>query len=170
MILCGLAACQGAPNLPAGERTCLGFPPDVCQRQVEELEREGAAHGGVVAYRILCVSATCNADRGDGSIAVVFADGTGREGGFGYAAADEMPPDATFGPLPVAPVCVGVEPEQCDEFARAGAEQVADWSTIVSITVRCTATCAADAGGGETVVTVRDGPPVRIAWEYQSGS
>jgi hypothetical protein len=58
---------------------------------------------------------------------------------------------------------------QCEEFARAGAEQVADWSTIVSITVRCETGCTAAAGGGQTVAILADGTPVTIEWEYQSG-
>jgi hypothetical protein len=161
-----LAACAGAPDLRPGERTCAGFPADVCARQVAELEREGRAHGGVVAYRVVCTSASCTSARGDGTESVVFADGTGREGGFGYAAAEGMPPEATFRPLPVAPSCLGVPAAWCAEQARAGAEMVSDWSTIATITVRCTGACSPAAGEGETRLVLRDGTARTQGWNY----
>ncbi len=162
----GVAACQAAPNLPLGERTCLGFPPDVCRRQVEELELEGAIHGGVVAYRIVCTAPACTAAAGDGSVAVVFADGTGREGGFGYAQPVGTPPERTMGPLPVTPACVGIPAGWCAENARTGAEMIADWSTIAEITVRCSGTCSDTAGTGETRLVLRDGTAQTQGWSY----
>jgi hypothetical protein len=161
-----LAACAGPPNLPPGTRACVGFPAVVCARQVADLEREGAAHGGVVAYRIVCSSASCTTEQGDGTAAAVFADGTGRELGFGYAAPVGPPPEATFGPLPVTPVCLGVPAGWCAEHARAGAEMIADWSTIATITVRCTRSCSATAGDGETRVLLRDGTAQTQGWSY----
>jgi hypothetical protein len=171
LVVGGLAACRGTPNLPPGERTCLGFPADVCRRQVEELQLEGAAHGGVVAYRILCTSGACTAERGDGTIAVVFADGRGREGGFGYAVPMGTPPERTMGPLPVVPSCIRVAPEVCDEWARTIAEEVPDWSTIRVITIRCTSAspCTEAAGDGEMVVELADGTVRTGAWSTTSG-
>jgi len=161
-----LAACAGAPNLPPGTRACVGFPADVCARRVAELEREGATHGGVVAYRIACSSASCTAEQGQGTEAVVFADRTGRELGFGYAVPVGPPPEATFGPLPVTPVCLGVPAGWCAEHARAGVEMIADWSAIATVTVRCTRSCSATAGDGETRVLLLDGTEQTQGWSY----
>jgi hypothetical protein len=160
------AACGRAPNLAPGTRACLGFPADVCARQVAALEREAVPHGGVVAYRIVCAKAPCTAEQGEGTESVVFADGTGRESGFAYAVAMGTPPEAPFGPLPVTPACVGVPAGWCAEQARAGAEMIADWSTIAVITVRCTSTCTASKGDGETRVLLRDGTLDTQGWSY----
>jgi hypothetical protein len=164
-----VASCRTAPDLPPGERTCLGFPSEVCLRQVEDLEVEGSTRGGVVAYRILCTAAQCTEAAGEGTVAVVFADGTGREGGFGYASPVGTPPEGTVGPLPVAPVCLGVPADPCEEFARSGVEHVADWSMIRAITVRCTGTCTARDGAGETLVTLADGTTTTQSWSYMTG-
>jgi hypothetical protein len=164
-----LAGCRMGPALPTGERTCLGFPPDVCRREVEGLDLEGTTHGGVAAYRIVCTAASCTEAAGEGTVAVLFADGTGREGGFGYAAPVGTPPEGTMGPLPVAPACLGVPAGQCDEFARSGAEKVADWSTIRAITVRCTTTCTDRDGAGKTLVTLADGTTTTEDWGYMTG-
>jgi hypothetical protein len=72
-----LAGC--APSLAPGTRACVGFPEEVCQGRVADLEQEGQTHGGVAAYRFVCTSATCTAARGEGTETVVFGDGTGRE-------------------------------------------------------------------------------------------
>lgn len=170
MIAAGVvAACRMGPDLPPGERTCLGFPPDVCLRQVEGLNLEGSTHGGVVAYRILCTAAQCTEAAGEGTVAVVFADGTGREGGFGYAAPVGTPPERRMGPLPVVPVCLGVPADQCEEFARTSADAIADWTTIASITVRCTTTCTDRDGDGQTLLTLSDGTSTTADWGYTTG-
>jgi hypothetical protein len=161
----GSAAC--APSLPAGTRVCVGFPAEVCQRQVADLEREGMTHGGVVAYRIVCTSGSCTAAQGEGTETVVFADGTGREGGFGYAVPVGTPaPGPSRGPLPVVPACLGVPDGWCREMARTGAETVADWSSIVAITVRCTGSCTTTKGDGETRVRLVDGSEPATGWNY----
>ncbi|MFH1474638.1 MAG: hypothetical protein ABIG85_02135 [Chloroflexota bacterium] len=164
LLASGIAGC--APSLPPGTRTCLGFPLEVCRRQVAELEREGLAHGGVVAYRIICTSGSCTATQGQGTETVVFADGAGREGGFGYAVPVGTPPEATFGALPVTPSCLGVPADWCAENARTGAEMIPDWATIVSITVRCTSTCTTSRGDGETRVLLLDGSEQTQGWNY----
>ena len=161
-----LAACTGVPNLPAGTRACVGFPADVCARQVAALEREGVDHGGVVAYRIVCTSARCTSEQGEGTESVAFGDGTGREVGFGFAVPVGTPPEATFGPLPVTPACLGVPAGWCAEQARAGAEMIADWSTIATIAVRCTSACTTSKGDGETRVLLRDGTVQTQGWNY----
>jgi hypothetical protein len=161
-----VAACRGAPNLAPGTQACVGFPADVCARQVAALGREGMPHGGVVAYRIACTSARCTAEQGEGTESVVFGDGTGRESGFAYAGAMGTPPEATFGPLPVTPACLGVPDGWCAEQARAGAEMIADWSTIATVTVRCTSTCTLTRGDGETSVLLLDGSKQTQGWNY----
>jgi hypothetical protein len=161
----GLAAC--APSLPPGTRVCAGFPVEVCQGQVADLEQEGMAHGGVVAYRIVCTSGSCTAAQGQGTEAVVFGDGTGREGGFGYAVPVGTPPPApSRGPLPVAPACLGVPEGWCREMARTGAEGVGDWSSIAAIAVRCTGSCTTTKGDGETRVRLVDGSEQAVGWIY----
>lgn len=165
LLAAGLVAC--APSLPPGTRECVGFPADVCQRQLVELEREGIGHGGVAGYRIVCTSGSCTSSQGEGTETVVFADGTGRDRGFGYAVPIGMPTGQTFGPLPIEPVCLGVPAEWCLEMARTGAENVADWSSIVAITVRCTGSCTTSSGDGETRVRLIDGSEQAITgWNY----
>ncbi len=123
--LLALAGC--APSLPAGTRACVGFPVSVCQSQIAELDREGALHGGVAAYRLVCTAGSCTEQRGEGMLTVVFNDGTGREGSFGYATPVETPPGAppstTEPPLTVVPTCLGVPRLRCEDFARAEAGQ-----------------------------------------------
>jgi hypothetical protein len=87
LALADLAGC--APSLAPGTRACVGFPAEVCQNQVADLEQEGHSHNGVAGYRIVCSTAHCDATAGEGIAAVVFGDGTRREGGFGYGAAAE---------------------------------------------------------------------------------
>ena len=162
-----VAACAGAPDLLPGTRACLGFPAEVCARQVAGLDQEGVVHGGVVAYRIVCTAGPCTAAKGDGTQAVLFADGTGGESGFGYATAVETPgPPPSRAPLPVAPACLGVPPGWCTEQARTGVEGIADWSRVVAITVRCTSTCSLASGDGETRVCLRDVPDESVGWFY----
>ena len=163
----GLAAC--APSLPPGTRVCVGFPADVCERQLAELEREGALHGGVVGYRILCTSAVCTSAQGDGTQTVAFADGTSQAGDFGYAVPIGTPPTGqVLLPLPVEPICLGVPAEWCREMGRMGADAVADWSSIVAITVRCTdPACTTGKGTGETRVRLSDGSEKVVeGWAY----
>jgi hypothetical protein len=161
----GLGGC--APSLPPGTRVCVGFPAEVCQRQVAELEQEGMTHGGVAAYRIVCTSGQCTVERGEGTLTVVFADGSGREGGFGYAVPVGPAPAApSRGPLPVTPACLGVPEGWCREMVGTGAEGVADWTTIVAITVRCTGACTTTKGDGETRVRLADGSEHSVGWNY----
>lgn len=161
----GLGAC--APSLPPGTRACEGFPAEVCERQIAELESEGAGHGGVVGYRIVCTSAPCTSAQGGGNATVVFGDGTGWNRGFGYATPIGTPPVTFSGLLPVQPVCLGVPTAWCLDMARAGADAVADWSTIVSITVRCSGSCTTSIGDGETLIRLTDGAEQAItAWQY----
>ncbi len=156
-----------APPLAPGTRACVGFPADVCQRQVAEYTREGQAHGGLAAYRIVCTSTTCTTEQGEGTETVVFADGSSRQGGFAYARAIGPPgPPQSAGPLPVAPACLGVPAGRCEELAWTGAEQVVDWSRIVAITVRCTGVCNDEKGDGETHIRLTDGPDQTVGWSY----
>ena len=165
LLTAGLGAC--APSLPPGTRACVGFPADVCERQVAELEREGMGHGGIAGYRIVCTSDGCTSSQGEGRVTVVFADGTGWDRAFGYATPIGAPPAQSPGPLPVEPVCLGVPAAWCLEMARTGAESVADWSTIASITVRCTGSCTTSGGAGETRIRLIDGSPEAITdWNY----
>ncbi len=162
-----LAGC--APSLPPGTRDCAGFPADVCQRQVEDLEREGVVHGGVVAYRIVCTSGSCTTAGGEGRLTVVFADGTGREGGFGFAVPVGTPPGGTEPPLTVAPVCLGVPQSWCEDFARTAASDASNGGqTVVSITVTCATTCTEANGDVKTRVTLGDGTVVTSDAGYRS--
>jgi len=165
MAVPAVAGC--APSLPPGERTCVGFPAEVCGRQVAELEREAMTHGGLVAYRIVCTSGSCTAAQGEGKETVVFADGSGREGGFGYASPVGPPPVApSRGPLPVTPTCLGVPDGWCTEMARTGVENVADWSSIMAVVVRCTTSCSPTVGDGETRIRLADGSEQTVGWGY----
>jgi hypothetical protein len=101
---------------------------------------------------------------------VVFADGTGREGGFGYAVPVGPPHVGTEPPLTVVPVCLGVPRAQCEEFARAAAsDPVSAGLTVESITVRCTKTCTETNGEGESLVTLTDGTTRTSGWSYMQG-
>jgi hypothetical protein len=164
-----LAGC--APSLPAGTRACVGFPAEVCQNQIADLRQEGMIHGGVAAYRLVCTTGSCTAERGEGMLTVVFNDGTGREGGFGYATPVDTPPgapSATEPPLTVTPVCMGVPQSWCEESARATASgPVTGGRTVVSITVRCTTTCTETTGDAETRVTLSDGTVVTSGFGYR---
>ena len=159
-----VAAC--APALAPGTRDCVGFPPDVCQSRLAEVERDGAAHGGVVAYRIECMSDRCTATQGEGKETVLFGDGTMRQGGFGFAVPAQAPPEEDRGPLPVVPACIGVPAEWCRELARNGAQEVVDWSAIATVTVRCTGSCAPTDGDGETRVRLVGGQEHVMDWSY----
>lgn len=166
-----LAACCG-PSLPPGTRDCIGFPAEVCQRQVDELQDEGRSHGGVAAYRLVCTSGSCTVAGGEGTMTVVFADGTGREGSFGYATPVETPPGelpiVTDPPLTVTPPCLGVPQAWCAEVARtAAAEAARGGQAVVSITARCTTTCTETNGDLETRVTLGDGTVVKFDSEYR---
>lgn len=165
-----LAAC-GGPLLLPGTRDCIGFPAEVCQREVDEIQDEGTSHGGVAAYRFVCTSGSCTVAGGEGTMTVVFADGTGREGSFGYATPVGTPPDApsaTEPPLTVTPVCMGVPQSWCEESARATASgPVAAGRIVVSITVRCTTTCTETTGDAETRVTLSDGTVVTSGFQYR---
>jgi hypothetical protein len=161
-----LAAC-GGPSLLPGTRDCIGFPAEVCQQQVDELQDEGRSHGGVAAYRLVCTSGSCTVAGGEGMMTVVFADGTGREGNFGYATPVGTPP-GTDPPLTMTPLCLGVPQSWCQDFARtAAAEAVRGGQTVVSITVRCTTTCTETNGDVETRVTLSDGTVVTSGSGYR---
>ncbi len=168
-VFAGCALAGGAPNLPSGTRECVGFPAEVCQRQVRELEQEGGIHGGVVAYRIVCRPGICTLAQGEGTQTVVFGDGTGREGGFGYAVPAGTPPDGTLPPLAVTPTCVGVPQSWCEDFARTAADEaVRGGQSVVAITVRCTTSCTGTNGDVETRVTLGDGTVVTSTAGYRS--
>jgi hypothetical protein len=104
-------------------------------------------------------------------LTVVFNDGTGREGSFGYATPVGTPPggsSATEAPLSVAPVCTGVPQSRCQDFARtAAADAAPGGQEAVSITVRCTTTCTGTNGDVETRVTRSDGTVVTSIWGYR---
>ena len=161
-----LAGCTR--SLPPGTRACVGLPAEVCQREVADLEQEGTAHGGVAAYRLECTAGPCTADHGEGTLTVVFGDGTGREGGFGYAVPVGTPPSGTEPPLPVPPVCVGIPASWCEDFARTAAgDATREGQTVIAITVRCTTTCTETNGDGKTRITLADGTIVTTNWGYR---
>jgi len=167
----GLLAGCGGPSLLPGTRDCIGFPAEVCQRQTAELQDEGASHGGVAAYRFVCTSGSCTVAGGQGTMTVVFADGTSRKGSFGYATPVATPPDApgvTDPPLTVTPLCLGVPESWCQDIARsAAAEAARGGQTVVSITVRCTTTCTETNGDLATLVTLGDGTVVKSDSAYR---
>jgi len=174
-VLASLLALAGCvPSLAPGTRECIGFPEEVCQNRVVDLEEEGQPHGGVAGYRIVCTAATCTAAGGEGIETVVFGDGTGREGGFGYASPVDPPPAAgapTFTPPTVEPQCLGVPASWCTDLAgSAAAEAVRDGGTAASITVTCTSTCTETDGKGQTSVTLSDGRVIQSSWGYQQSS
>ena len=166
-----LAAC-GGPSLLPGTKDCVGFPAEVCQTQVADLEQEGLSHGGVTAYRLVCSTGSCTSEGGEGRLTVVFGDGTGREGSFGYATAAGTPPDAqsaTEPPLTVTPACLDVPEPWCERSAQAVAsEAVSGGKTVVSITVRCTTTCTETTGHAEMRVTLSDGTVHTSSFQYRS--
>jgi hypothetical protein len=170
--LLALAAC--VPSLAPGTRECIGFPAEVCQNRVVDLEDEGQSHSGVVGYRIVCTAATCTVASGEGTETVVFGDGTGREGGFGYASAVDPPPAAgapTAAPAQVEPECVGVPASWCTDLASSGADEVVrDGAWVASITVTCTSTCTETDGKGQTSITLSDGRVIQSDWGYQVSS
>lgn len=178
-----LAGC--APSLAPGTRACVGFPAEVCQTQVADLEQEGMSHGGVTAYRLVCSTGSCTPENGDGRLTVVFGDGTGRDGSFGYATPAGTPPDApgateppdapgaTEPPPTVTPVCVDVPQPWCErsvQAARAAAasDAASGRATVVSIAVRCTTSCSATTGDTETRVTLSDGTVLVSSLQYRS--
>ncbi len=173
-VLAGCVLAGGAAKLPPGTRECVGFPAEVCQRQVQGLERDGAAHGGVVAYRIVCTSGVCGIDQGEGTQTVVFADGTGGETGFGYAVPAATPPDdglpdGTPAPLPVTPTCIGVPAAWCEDLARSAVEEAERaGEVVVTITVVCSTTCTDRGGAGETRIGLPDGGVLPNPWEYKT--
>lgn len=174
-VLAGLLALAGcAPSIAPGTRECTGFPADVCQNRTADLEEEGQTHGGVAGYRIVCTAATCNAASGEGIEAVVFRDGTRREGAFGYASAVDVPPAAgapTFTPPTVAPQCLGLPASWCTDLASSAADEaVRTGGTAVSVTVTCTSTCTESGGKGTTSVTLSDGRVIQSDWGYQVSS
>ena len=167
-----LAGC--APALAPGTRDCIGFPAEVCQNRAVDLEEEGQSHGGVAGYRIVCTAATCTAASGEGIETVVFGDGTGREGGFGYASPVDPPPAAgapTFTPPTVEPQCLGIPASWCTDLASSAADEaVRTGGSAASITVTCTSTCTETGGKGKTSVTLSDGRVIQSGWEYQRSS
>ena len=176
-VILALAAC--APSLPSGTRACVGLPAEVCQNQVADLEQEGQGHGGLTAYRLACSTGSCTSRGGEGRLTVVFGDGTGREGNFGYATPAGNPPDApsaTEPPLTVTPVCLDVPEPWCERSAQAAAseavasEGVRGGETVVSVTVRCTTTCTGTTGDAEMRVTLSDGTVVTSSFGYQSSA
>jgi hypothetical protein len=164
----GLTGC--APSLAPGTRDCVGFPVEVCQSRVADLEQEGQAHGGVAAYRMVCTAATCSAASGEGTETVVFGDGTGRDGGFGYATAADAP-TITDPPLTVAPQCLGVPETWCADLGKsAAADATRDGGSVAAVTVACASTCTETGGKGTTSVTLSDGRVIRSGWEYLGSS
>jgi hypothetical protein len=169
---CTLLAACGGPWLLPGTRDCIGFPAEVCQRQVDEIQEEGRSHGGVAAYRFVCTSGSCTVAGGQGMMTVVFADGTGREGSFGYATPVATPtadgPVVTELPLTATPQCLAAPESRCQEFARAAATEAArGGQRVVSITVRCTTTCTITNGDLETRLTLGDGTVVKSVYPYR---
>ena len=146
LALADLAALRSIPA--PGTRECIGFPAEVCQNQVADLEQEGQSHDGVAGYRFVCSTARCDATAGEGIATVVFGDGTRREGGFGYGAAADAP-TGTDPPLAVAPQCLGVPESWCADFARTAAtEAVRAGETVAAVTVACRSTCTEAVGKG----------------------
>jgi hypothetical protein len=175
VVILALAGCS--PSLVPGTRACVGFPAEVCRTQVADLEQEGTSHGGVAAYRLVCSTGSRTSEGGEGRVTVVFGDGTGRGGSFGYATPAATPPDAqiaTEPPLTVTPACLDVPEPWCERSAQAAAsegvasEAVSGGKTVVSITVRCTTTCTETTGDAEMRVTLSDGTVLTSSFQYRS--
>ncbi len=81
-------------------------------------------------------------------------------------------PQVDRGPLPVAPLCLGVARATCLEMAATGLDDTGPGGgvgpAVVRITVRCTAVCTPRQGEGETRIDFADGTNAITGWGYQS--
>lgn len=148
------------PPLLPGTRECTGFPAEKCDELVASLEEEAAPHGGLSAYRIVCTSATCTDQEGQGIFVVVYGDGRVEDYARGYSVPGEAPssPVRSEPSLTVAPACVGVPQLWCEEFARTlVADEVREGQVVASVTAECLATCTEESGDVRVRIELTDG-------------
>ena len=155
---------------------CVGVPRELCQSAVVEAMADPATRSHVRAITIRCTAPSCTIREGQTSVTVLLDDGSQLTTGSGWAAAEPAVPGPGRGqpvPLPVKPVCIGVPPERCEEFAQGSLDGLGDRpvDSIVSIVVRCEAgvACIETRGSGSTDLTFRDGTKETSDWLYENG-
>jgi hypothetical protein len=153
---------------------CVGVPGEKCQSAVVEAMADPATRSHVRAITIRCTAPVCTMREGQTSVTVLLDDGSQLTTGSGWAAAEPAVPGPGRGqpvPLPVKPVCIGVPPKHCEEFAQGSLDGLGPRpvDTIVSIVVRCEAgvACIETRGSGSTDVTFRDGTKQTSDWVYE---
>jgi hypothetical protein len=171
-----LTACEPVIGTPApvGETRvdCAGVSAAICESSLAE-----ARNGSVVPLAELvvrCSQAPCTDRSGQTTVDARYADGTVSSWGSAWGAAVPAgppgPPELDPNDLPVEPLCIGIEPVMCREFAASAASGgPVGGPAIRSIRVRCTRGCTPTHGEGETLVTYVDGSVNTSGWGYEGG-
>lgn len=173
-----MAGCAPGQPAPAIGHVCEGVPAGICAQILEDEEANALdPAAGVVGIEIRCSVTSCTEASGEATVKVTYADGRTVTGSQGWASAPAAPvaplggaPPTEPTPLPVEPLCVGVDRDQCVPFAAEGLGELQPGNPEpVSVMVRCTTTCDEGEGDGETVVRYVDGSSNTIGWSYRSG-
>jgi hypothetical protein len=169
---CGVDGSSDAALEPIVD--CVGVPGERCQSAVFEAMADAGTRPHVRAITVRCTAPVCTIREGQMSVTVLLDDGSQFTTGSGWAAAEPAAPGPGRGqpvPLPVKPVCIGVPPRNCEEFAQGSLDGLGDRpvDTIVSIVVRCGAgaACIETRGSGSTDLTFRDGTKQTSDWVYE---
>ena len=175
LLVVAAVACEPAvaPVQPFGETRidCQGVPPQQCQQVLAEA-RDGS-NLPVISLVVRCSAPPCTLQQGQIEIQAEYADGStsGWGSGWGQAVPAPMPagPPEPIMPLPVDPVCIGVEQSVCLDMASNAMINLTSGSPPVeSITIRCTAACLPNKGEGESVVVFADGTKMISEWAFES--
>jgi hypothetical protein len=154
---------------------CAGVPAERCQSAVVEAMAEPGNRPHVRAITVRCTAPSCTIQEGQMAVTVLLDDGSRITSGSGWAAAAPGVPAPDRGTvdvvLPVKPICIGVPPKACEQFAKSSLDGLGarPLDTIVSIVVRCGAgaPCIETRGSGSTDLTFRDGTRQTSDWVYE---
>ncbi len=171
-----LTACEqliGTPA-PVGETRvdCAGVPARACESSLAEARTTSPVP--LVELVVRCTQPPCTDRAGQTTVDARYADGSVSSWGSAWGAAVPAgppgPPELDPDDLPVEPLCLGIEPVMCREFAASAASGgPVGGPAIRSIRVRCTRGCTPTRGEGETLVTYVDGSVSTSGWGYEGG-
>ena len=169
VLLAGCAGSGPSDPAPSARITCVGIPAEKCDEAVASVGRS-LPNEAPQAIDVSCVAAGCTATSGSMDTVVTLRDGRQLHATpltWGGGGGQEVRPDLPA--LPVAPVCLGVPAESCQQNATADFPDAAAHGGVVKIVVRCTKNpCTGASGEGDTVITFADGETRTVGWAYMS--
>jgi len=164
---CGASGPSGPA--PSPRITCVGIPSDKCDEAVASVGR-ALPNEAPEAIDVSCVAAGCTAASGSMDTVVTLRGGRQLHANpltWGDGGGQQVPPGMPA--LPVAPICLGVPTESCQQNATVDFPDAAVHGGVVKIVVRCTKNpCTGSSGEGDTVITFADGETRTVGWAFMS--